>query len=442
MVVGVTLRRRKDVISSLAIFLSMSLLMQSAIAQEEEKSIDDYYVDFAVPGLTPLTVLGMNSNKVSRPGNLKEFAVELLNVSNASSDISSGIAVEWAPVRPTKSLNTYRESCWKYLQVGVGTAKIGDATNVGLSLRWNLVDQSDPLANEAYTKSIGTRVWNDAHVLATAEEALSVRKKFMDTVGVFIVELLEELPHDSLKVLGDELIDEIWNVANPPEPLYSLAQELRVYDFLEKKNPKRVLDGADSATIEQFSELYIAAVIKHRKLKTEEKQVIDRIVKEEHDRFKEKWNAAVVNVGAGLILSSDNSSWKALRGERVAGLLGAAFPLGRPAQGVVQVDGRFAVQDNVDEESFWGVGARILFGMSDRRISFEAYYSQADSLSADHAKLWRFTVGTEVKLAKGVWFELAIGSEVDPESSKGSRILSLGGIKYGFRKEPRFQVSP
>ena len=109
--------------------LLVVVCLPAAAPAEEKISIDDYYIDFGVPDLTALTLIGANANKVLRPGTMKELATGFLSVAETGSDIRPGVAVEWTPVRPTESLQQYRDSKLKYFQLAFGTVKNKDLTD-------------------------------------------------------------------------------------------------------------------------------------------------------------------------------------------------------------------------------------------------------------------------------------------------------------------------
>ena len=50
-------------------------------------------------------------------------------------------------------------------------------------------------------------------------------------------------------------------------------------------------------------------------------------------------------------------------------------------------------------------------------------------------------MGSEFRLTKGFWIEVAFGSEHTPSGS-GQHLLSLANLKYAFRNEARFKEIP
>ncbi len=65
----------------------------------DDISIDDYYVDYSVPDITAFSILGVNTNDVVRPGNVKEFAAGVVNYISENGNLKPGLAIELAPYR-------------------------------------------------------------------------------------------------------------------------------------------------------------------------------------------------------------------------------------------------------------------------------------------------------------------------------------------------------
>ena len=50
----------------------------------------------------------------------------------------------------------------------------------------------------------------------------------------------------------------------------------------------------------------------------------------------------------------------------------------------------------------------------------------------------RYTVGGEIKLSDGLWFELAIGGQKFVQGDADARLVPEFGIKYAVQKKSRF----
>ncbi len=414
------------------------------VPAEEKRRIEDYYIDFGVSELTALTLIGVNTNRVLRPGSMKTLATGFLTVAETGSDIKPGVAVEWTPVRPDESLAQYRDSKLKYLLLAFGTVKNRDATDFGFGARWNIFDRSDPLGNKSYHDRISAAV--DTVLAVSQARDNELRMLFVEQVKDYLLTLVARLEQQGtrsqkeIKKITDTLAGKIWNLDRPPELLLAETVVRRAARYYEEMGLTDIAPGGEER-VAQLAEAYVRTLEDVDRHRDQTDKLINKRVGREKKLFKKQsWNAPVVTVGAGWIARSVDSSWRELKGDRLSGFAGGAFPMGRRFQGIVQAEGRVAARDSVDERSFWGVGGRVIAAYGDRRVSAEGYYSSADSRDPETDEdMWRFTVGLDLKLTKGVWFEVAIGGEFD-DHSDDSTILVLGNIKYGYRKEPRFEA--
>jgi len=411
---------------------------------EEKRTIEDYYIDFGVSELTALTLIGVNTNRVLRPGTMKALATGFLTVAESGSDIKSGVAVDWTPVRPDKSLSQYRDSKLKYFQLAFGTVKNRDVTDFGFGARWNIFDRSDPLGDKSYHERISAAV--DTVLAISQARDNELRMLFVEQVKDYLLALMARLEQQGtrsqkeIKKITDTLAGKIWNLDRPPDLLLAETVIRRAARYYEETGLTDVAPGGEGR-LAQLAESYVRTIEDVGRHRDQTDKLINKLVKREKKLFKKQsWNAPVMTVGGGWIARSVDSSWRELKGDRFSGFVGGAFPMGRRFQGIAQAEGRVAARDSVDESSFWGAGGRVIAVYGDRRISAEVYYSSADGREPElDEDFWRFTVGLDLKLTKGVWFEVAIGGEFD-DNSDDSTILVLGNIKYGYRKEPRFET--
>jgi hypothetical protein len=425
-----------------AALLLLVVLPATTSAEETGATIDDYYIDFGVSDLTALTLIGANSNRVLRPGTMKELAAGFLTVAETSSDIKPGVAVEWTPVRPAGSLRQYRDSKLKYVQLAFGTVKNGEVTDFGFGARWNIFDRSDPLGDPAYHGRISAGTEAVLDVSDSRDTELRLRfsarlGKHLDAVAAALADQGTVSNTGITKVIK-ALSETIWDLQRPPSPLLVETVSRRAIRYYEETNLFDVVWDARTE-IAWLAESYVRTIEDISRYQEQTTRQVNRIVKREREIFAENsWNAPVITVAAGWIARSTDSSWRELKGDRFSGFVGGAFRMGRRFQGIVQADGRVAARDSVDERSFWGLGGRVIAAYGDRRISAEGYYSSVDHRQPkSDTSAWRLTVGLELKLTKGVWFEVALGGEFDNNSDE-STILFLGNVKYGVHKEPRF----
>src|SRR4051812_11169208 len=77
--------------------LAISACPWLAFSQDSVKVLDALYHDFSIPDASAFSLLGITPNKVTRPSSAKEVSASLLNIAEGGSNISPGIALEWAP---------------------------------------------------------------------------------------------------------------------------------------------------------------------------------------------------------------------------------------------------------------------------------------------------------------------------------------------------------
>ena len=85
------------------------LFSLSTRTQTTESSIDDFYCDYSVPDLSALSMLGIESDEIVRPGSVKEFAAGISKFINTDGTIKPAYAIEWSFLR---TLTKHRVSNW------------------------------------------------------------------------------------------------------------------------------------------------------------------------------------------------------------------------------------------------------------------------------------------------------------------------------------------
>ncbi len=219
----------------------------ATVPAEEKRRIEDYYIDFGVSELTALTLIGVNTNRVLRPGSMKSLATGFLTVAETGSDIKPGVAVEWTPVRPDESLAQYRDSKLKYLLLAFGTVKNRDATDFGFGARWNIFDRSDPLGNKSYHDRISAAV--DTVLAVSQARDNELRMLFVERVKDYLLTLVARLEQQGtrsqkeIKKITDTLAGKIWNLDHA---IWTLQGRYRdMVHFVDNVYKKRPLFPAD-----------------------------------------------------------------------------------------------------------------------------------------------------------------------------------------------------
>ena len=171
-------------LSTIVIYALLGCYSNFARAQgASEKTVDDYYIDFAVPDLPALALLGFSSNEVARPGNLQELSVAFSSLAKDQSTIAPGIGIAWTPAQTfkPKSIEAYKRNIFRKFQLSFATVKNMDATDLGVGFRFVAIDHSDPLFNPTINDFI-----NDfSEVDSLSEVSAKKRKAFLDKVKIF-----------------------------------------------------------------------------------------------------------------------------------------------------------------------------------------------------------------------------------------------------------------
>ena len=444
----------KWLLSTIAIYALIGCYSNFARAQDaSDKTIDDYYIDFAVPDLPALAMLGFSSNEVARPGNLQELSVAFSSLAKDRSAIAPGIGIAWTPAQTfkPKSIEAYKRNIFRKFQLSFATVKNMNATDLGISFRFVAIDHSDPLFNSTINEFI-----NDfSEIDSLSEVSAKKRKAFLDKVKIFILEIINNIAliPDSIKIdVWNESLD-VWNIEEEPSPFTTKGQIARCESSLRKSLLKRKINANNfelrqslpDSLLQQLNEYaddYIDSAIRATVFVEDlEKLATKKIKKVKEITKKQSWNATVVNLDFGFIFSSASSTFKGLRADRLGGALGGAFPVGHFGQWLVQVQGRKSINDSPVEDWFYSVGTRFLFSSSSSRFSIEGLLSNTEHIMPEKdGRSYRFTLGVEFKLFKGAWFEIATGGEFPQGEGASSNIISLGNIKYTFHEKSRFDI--
>jgi len=398
--------------------------------EENEVTIDDFYIDFSVPDLFAFTLIGVNLNSIARPGNIKEFSIATLDFIDKKGTIKPGIALEWSPFKTfaSKSLESYRKHKLLHaIQISLATVKDSDATKVGLGLRWVPIDKSDSLMSEDEEMKTIKHLAKYDLSSSSAER----RPKFIKKINSFFSEIQCD-PDKRIKLLN--LID----ISNPPKTITVEAIEKEIKDEIKKQNID-FLEDKEQKLLSYIREYIV--IIKGGE--SPEKEVSRLIYKAKEDFEKLSWNADVFYIGLGTLGISEDSTWRNLKLNTFSGVMGYTFPFpkkSRSSQFILQLQGRKSFRDDSEEKWFISFGGRFLIGNSKNRFSIEGMYSKTKHTQKEmDGNKGRVTIGGEFKLSKGLWLEIALGTITNRKLSDSS-ILSLFSIKYALQKKRRYDT--
>jgi hypothetical protein len=422
-----------------------------ASAQAEKATLDSLYVDFSVPDLPAVAALGLNPTKVNKPGTLKELSVAAFPIVGGDSSIGPGVAIAWAPVYSfAKSLDDYRKPVLRRLAFSLVTAKDGttSAVNAGGGFRLVLFDHADPAVTPQPSLPCDKRSSDDYEcgvikILESEDGPTRRSRVFQSQEAEPVVRQIAELMTNDSTVVAqlEAALLTPWDLRKGPTPFTAAGQRAAFNRTLEaaakdQKLPVPTIDQALSAKLDALSASFISQAVVAASTINAKLIAIGKVFRESH------WNAASANFDVGIVARSESGNWSDLHGRTVGELLSIGFPFGNTAQLVLQAQGRQRTGTAPTEKSYYGGGAQLLVGTSTKRFSIEGLGGNADSTDdSKKGSSYRFTVGTEFRVASGFWLEVAFGGEHLPGSTN-SHLLSLANFKYAFKNEPRFSQIP
>ncbi len=444
------------------IFILMLLLTSvHVMAQNKDSiSIDDYYIDFSVPDLSALGMLGIENDEIVRPGNLKEFAAAITNYVDSDGSLKPAMALEWTfmktftkkdPIKWNKSFQP------RNLALTFATTEEDSlGIRMGIGFKWVPIDKGDPLGdpkfyskistlaktyytNEAYQ---GVKEYND-FVLRILESNDSRNEGYQPELLAAILTVLD--PRDELlkyrkgisngdienleKTLDEALIKSLTQAGLQD----SLSKEKK--GFLLKKYQELVLSGFSSNQI-SFSD-YISETIKKAK----------------DDYRKQYWNAQSLALSAGWVGHSPTSTYNDFNNEKFSAFSSYSFPtIGGSSnnklkgQLIAQLKYEMDLSGDSLDYNYFSIGAKHLFGNSNNRFSSEILYSNSQTtlIELDQqlpTKYLRYTIGAELKLTDGTWLEFSFGGQKFFEGqNEDNAILANFGFKHAIQNKRRYDT--
>lgn len=439
-----------------------------AQGKKDTLKVDDFYVDFAVPDLAAYTLLGIDNDQVSRPGNLKELAIGLSSLTGTNGKFNPSIGIEYSPfITLNKNLKTETNNDKSYwdrrfrptnLALTFGT-QIDDSlgNRAALGFKWVPVDFSEPLGDKEFYKAV--------QALLSDEKG---RREIIYT-NAFNNKVLDLLSDTTILLKGK----------NPPEKKRFTKEEIeslqRHLEITKTEYRTKLLMLDSSGTIGSIKAMLKDSVRKepaYALIKDSVKQVFEEYIEEFVDfiyfgRFRQEplgdkirklkeefkkthWNALVVQFSAGWVWNSDSATFDDLSKEKYVAFIGVSTPLwfksrtwaARHTQAIAQIQYTNDKSKLTAFASKFSAGGRILIGNSDNRLSLEGMYSDItyDAKKTDGSEIretsFRWAIGGEFKLSQGSWLEIALGGQklINGET----RILPSFSLKHALQNKRRF----
>jgi hypothetical protein len=448
----------KKIISILiAGFVTSALYAQNP----DSISIDDYYVDFAVPDITAFSILDINSNDVVRPGNIKELAVGIQNYIDAEGNLKPGLAIEIAPYRILAKALKVR-SAWeqnkslKNLQISIGTAQ-GDSSNLlaAWGINWTPIDRTDPVASRRLQNFFANYLANRDSI-ANQLSFAGQRNKHLRDVNLFLDTLSTPagpLPAATrvaiLQYFGGGYRSRLLRYDSTDNQLYTMALEDTV---LRKMSTLSItINNSQAQTLSTL--VAQNAKLTFTELKEEkefEKNFSEALKREKKIFVEENWNRLVIQFKAGSKYNSAENSikdlallnWRLFGGiaGRVPGLGNSNSTFAKRSQVIYQASYINYKDSSMPLKWEFSTGGRLLLGKADKRLSAEFLYSQASlrGETLEKSEYIRYTIGGEMKIDEGLWLELAVGGQKFLEGNDNTRVVPQFGLKYAIQKKSRF----
>lgn len=420
-----------------SLIISISIYQLQAQNKNDSLTIDDYYIDFAIPDLSAYSLLNISPDNINKPRNIKELSFTLLNI-NKDGKINPGVGVEWSPLYSLKdelkNVKEYQKNYLLYaLQLSSATNVDDEGAKLAFSFKWTPIDNTNPLLSN----KLGNRIIEKL----IKGNFIDNYKDFSDTITAFFSAFAI---NNNNKLILINYFETDTSKYEPPEPFTPEAQKERVIKELSKCNIS--LNSNQQIQLSSLSELYIKLISS----KTIYSKDIESWVINEKKQFqKEHWNSSILEISSGYIFNSVDSTWNNLKGNRWSSYICGGMPLGKHFQFIGQIQySNFIEKDtfqipyvNYYHKSMFFVGGKILGGNENNRFSIEGSYTNLQSsLSKYNDSKMRFCIGFEYKLTEGLWAEVATGAYSSTYEGDKFKPMTIGSIKYALQKKRRYEV--
>lgn len=423
--------------SCFALVLSLcAILLPDALAQnqgEPASRLDPYYVDFSVPDLSAFTLLGVESSRISRPGNVRALSSALTNSLSSFGEKGTGLEVAPFQLAHPNSLASYNGIRDRLTISAAAVQDEGGGTRLGLGVRWVPIDRADPYDSERLQRRL-QRVFADSRGAYSEEAArqLSLRtdlRRFWESIG---------LPREAI-----EEMRRLFSFEDAPSPVRrrSLPEALRYVESEIAKLLEQSQPGIQQTLSEESRRRLHSLIAQYRVEAARQTETLSGLdadfaaaVTSIRTAFRDStWNALAIQIAIGATAGTPGSV-EDLEAQTLGGFSSLAFPLGRRGQGIIHLQAALPLDNGARSFS---AGGRVLFGSAVRRFSVEGLYgSNDDRLDGER---YRVLVGGEFRLSDGVYLELATGLNLPGEGD--SSFFTLGGLKYGLGQGQRFKLA-
>jgi len=432
------------------IFLLSLLVFGTNALQAQEKVDSSYfdklYVDYSVPSITALSMLDYQSGEVETPGTIKELAVSLFKLQE-DGRIKPELAIEFNPFllfskNRVNNLADYRTMHhWKTaLQLSLATNADSLGTNVAFGFKWSPIDDSDPLMSPVLNQTIQKILVGDNFDVNYQE--------------LFIEEVMDSIEGKVTNRTKIAALDEIFSF-NGGTQLNELSKDevmIKVCNALG--TTKRLLSKEDKRFWGNVVNKYIA----YRDLASLmiDQPIMKSLAAAKAQFEEDNWNARRLQISAGYLLQSPDSSPTQLRNYQFALSSTYSLPIKNWGQFIGHVRYRSYLSDyspfaesqfdslpnssSRRETASLFVGGRILVGGTSARALVEGALYQSFRKNSTYNNLNALvTLGVEFRIREGIWINAATGMNYDTTTSNGGKFFSTATLKYALVRQPKMR---
>lgn len=438
------------------VFVIACMCVCSVFGQNDTLTIDDYYIDFSVPDISALSMLGVENDEIVRPGNLKEFAAGIANFVDTDGSLKPAYAIEWSFLKTFTNTNTYKWNKRFYARNLALTAGSSNQDSLGTRLavgfKWVPIDKSEPIGDSTYYKLLGI------YASGYKSDRLKYSQIDENISEVFDYNIHNNPTEEKLKKVT--IVSDI--LTNDPDTYKKdiIKRELEnlqkfLIDSISNSFSDNNLEMSDDekrlleAVVNKYS-LYVLSQLDgdYKDFKSYIKPIMSQI----KDNYKkEHWNAFAFQLSGGWVANSEESNYNKLDTEKFSFFIGVSGPTFNKkdskikGQWLAQVKFEDDFTNNSYLEQGFSIGGRHLLGNSDNRWSVEVLYSNTSYMKKENTDIsdlifLRYTTGVEIKLTNGTWLELAFGGQKLFEGDESTSILTTFGFKHALQSKRRYDI--
>ncbi|MCB2409231.1 hypothetical protein [Hymenobacter lucidus] len=363
------MRQLLTVPSLFLLLLVYGTTIEVSVAQTEgqdAEALNALYGDFAAPDLTAPTLLGVNSNQVSKPANVKAFAANLIGAVANFPEKGKGLGIEIAPAQffqrsawreDAANKRTLNESLKSYAHWGnqlgrnftISGAQIStDSTaKVALGGAVVLLDRTDPLLDADYIQEVSKAFSSqpalrfiDLYNTHNSEVATRRNQVYADQqIYNNAWPQAQRKAARPLLLAVEGLLNTAGLLPDSPnslaEPQAFGASQDTAIKALETslKAEARLTEDQRTALLDEAKQNSKAVKARYQQYYETRQQLTastSAIIKAARENFDKKlWNATIIQAGGGWTWQSPDNKFSTLKNQSAGGFLRAAL---RPAR--------------------------------------------------------------------------------------------------------------